>query len=118
MDTDDTHTEENMDTGTVVSKNNENAIDVLSSVASRNGFTIHDVPADGDCLFSAIAYQLPSIGIYDIDADSLRTMLVSHLEDHPTVKGTHYRSFLSEPVYPVLMLITLIQRHSLLRMRS
>ena len=98
MDTDDTHTEENMDTGTVVSNNNENAIDVLSSVASRNGFTIHDVPADGDCLFSAIAYQLSSIGIYDIDADSLRTMLVSHLEDHPTVKGTHYRSFLSEPV--------------------
>ena len=49
-----THTDENMDTGTVVSQtsNDENAIDVLSGLASRNGFTIHNVPADGDCLFS------------------------------------------------------------------
>ena len=23
---------------------------------------------------------------------------MSHLEDHPTVEGTHFRSFLSEPV--------------------
>ena len=97
MDTDDTHIDENMDTGTVVSQtcSIEN---VLSSVASRNGFTVHDIPADGNCLFSAIAYQLPSIGITDIDANNLRIMLVNYLEDHPTVEGIHYRSFLSEPV--------------------
>ena len=99
-DTNGTHTDENMDTGTVVSQtcSIENVGNVLNSIASRNGFTIHDVPANGDCLFSAIAYQLPSIGITDIDADNLRIMLVSHLEDHPTVEGIHYQSFLSEPV--------------------
>ena len=42
------------------------ADDVLSSIASSNGFTIHDVPADGNCLFSAIAYQLASIGMTQI----------------------------------------------------
>ena len=36
----------------------------LETIASQNGFTIHDVPADGDCMFSAIVYQLNSIGIH------------------------------------------------------
>ena len=30
--------------------------------------SIHDVPHDGDCLFSAIGYQLDSIDIQNIDA--------------------------------------------------
>ena len=45
-----------------------------------------------------MAYQLASIGISDIDAQILRAMLVSHLEDHPHVNGTHYSTFLSAPV--------------------
>ena len=28
----------------------------LETIASQNGFTIHVVPADGDCMFSAIDY--------------------------------------------------------------
>ena len=71
---------------------------ILRGIAFRHGFTVHDVPADGDCMFSAIAYQLASIGLSDIDAHTLRTMLVSHLEDHPHVNGTHYSTFLSAPV--------------------
>ena len=46
-------------------------------------------------MFSGIAYQLAS---FDIDVHMLRTMLVSHLEDHPHVNGTHYSTFLSAPV--------------------
>ena len=41
---------------------NENALSAavhkLETIASQNGFTIHDVPYDGNCMFSAIAYQL------------------------------------------------------------
>ena len=29
------------------------AMHKLETIASQNGFTIHDVPADGDCMFSA-----------------------------------------------------------------
>ena len=32
------------------------AFNVLEQVTKENGFTIHDVPYDGDCLFSSIAY--------------------------------------------------------------
>ena len=76
----------------------ENPNDILKDIAFRHGFTVHDVPANGDCMFSAIAYQLASIGLSDIDAHTLRTMLVSHLEDHPHVNGTHYSTFLSAPI--------------------
>ena len=108
MDTDNTCTEESMDTKNMEESNTcteetmetsctqpQSANDVLSSIASRNGFIIHAVPDDGNCLFSAIAYQLASIGIPDIDANTLRAMVVSHLEDHPHINGVHYRSFLS-----------------------
>ena len=63
-------------------------------------------------MFSAIAYQLASIGLSDIDAHMLRTMLVSHSEDNLHVNGTHYSTFLSAPVMTHIMLI---QRHLLLR---
>ena len=108
MDTDNTCTEESMGTENIEESNTcteetmetsctqpQSANDVLSSIASRNGFIIHAVPDDGNCLFSAIAYQLASIGIPDIDANTLRAMVVSHLEDHPHINGVHYRSFLS-----------------------
>ena len=36
------------------------AVHKLQTIASQNGFTIHDVPYDGNCMFSAIAYQLNS----------------------------------------------------------
>ena len=39
------------------------AIHNLKTKASQNGFTIHDVPYDGNCMFSAIAYQLTSTSV-------------------------------------------------------
>ena len=33
----------------------------LARVAQENGFAIHHVPYDGNCLFSAVAYQLESV---------------------------------------------------------
>ena len=40
------------------------AMHKLQTIASRNGFVIHDVPADGDCMYSAIVYQLNIRGIF------------------------------------------------------
>ena len=36
------------------------AFDTLTAAAAELGYSIHDVPRDGNCLFSAIAYQLES----------------------------------------------------------
>ena len=55
------------------------AMHKLETVASQNGFTIHDVPADGDCMFSAIVYQLNSIGIH-VDSQILRQNVVGYLQ--------------------------------------
>ena len=62
-------------------------ISALTRIAKENGYIIHDVPADGDCLFSSIAYQLQSS---NIDKHTLRRMLVSYFEDHPYINGIHY----------------------------
>ena len=74
-----------------------NAYNMLSSIAQRNGYNIHN---DGNCLFAAIAYQLPSIGIHtcNIDIHALRNNVVSHLEKNPYVDDVHYCNFLSAPV--------------------
>ena len=43
------------------------------------GFVIKDVPADGDCLFSAISVQLESIGIESRD---LRSAIAHYMEQN------------------------------------
>ena len=48
----------------------------LETVASQNDFIIHDVPADGNCMFSAIVYQLNSIGIHVV-SQTLRQLLLN-----------------------------------------
>ena len=65
---------------------------MLKTLADQNGFTIHDVPHDGNCMFSAIAYQLQSIGICGIDASKLREMVANHLENI----ASHYCPFVSQ----------------------
>ena len=70
--------------------------DILCSRAKANGFNIHNVPSDGNCLFSAITYQLPSIGMQYIDPQALRLMVVDYLEQNPIINGTHYCEFLPE----------------------
>ena len=49
----------------------------LNTVVNENGFTIHDVPSDGDCMFSAILYTLNSTGLCDVDSDTLRQTVAS-----------------------------------------
>ena len=66
----------------------------LEELARENGFAIHDVPYDGNCMFSAVAYQLQSTGICNVDSSKLRAMLANHLEDNSAL----YSQFLSQPV--------------------
>ena len=54
----------------------------LEEIANQNDFTIHDVPADGDCMFSAIAYQLNRSNICDVDSTLLRDMAADHLQSN------------------------------------
>ena len=47
----------------------------LEVFARQYGFLVHDVPGDGDCLFSSVAYQLQNVG-YHVNKDNLRQILV------------------------------------------
>ena len=60
----------------------------LETLARVNSFTIHDVPYDGNCMFSAVTYQLQSSGVCDIESHELRQMVVDHL----------YQDSVSQPV--------------------
>ena len=73
----------------VLCHNNVNDVsDVLETVARERGFTVHEVPRDGNCLFSSVAYQS------EISSDKLRSMLVSYLREN----CTHYSNFVSQAV--------------------
>ena len=60
---------------------------------------VRDVPRDGDCLFSAVAVQLNSLGIQPGET-SLRKQLVEYLEAHPYTHdgSSHFRNYVSAPV--------------------
>ena len=66
----------------------------LNAVVYENGFTIHDVPSDGDCMFSAILYQLNSTGLCDVDSDTLRQTVADYLR----VNKASYCDFVCQPV--------------------
>ena len=70
------------------------AFSVLERAARENGFAIHNVPYDGDCLFSSIAYQLESIAACRVDKNTLREILVDHLESNSNL----YKRFVCQPV--------------------
>ena len=61
----------------------------LTRVARENGFTIHNVPGDGNCLFNAVAYQLESVS-----ASEMRESVANHLDNN----SVFYRDFLAQPV--------------------
>ena len=65
---------------------------MLTSLARERGFTLKDVPRDGNCLFSAVQLQLSNV-------QSLRQQLVSYFEDHPYAHDgtTHLRDFVAVP---------------------
>ena len=67
----------------------------LETQASQNGFTIHNVPYDGDCMFSAIVYQLNSSGVCDFDSKALRQAVVDYLHAN---QARYYCDFVCQPV--------------------
>ena len=71
----------------------------LRCLASERGFVIKDVPADGDCLFSAISVQLESIGIQKVESRDLRSAVADYMEQNPMVtEELHYRNFISTAI--------------------
>ena len=75
----------------------DKAFTTLTSLAKYHGFTIHDVPLDGNCMFSSLAYQLQCAGMCDTQCDSteLRDMVANYLQNHSST----YSHFVSQPVY-------------------
>ena len=67
---------------------------VLESFAREHGLTVHEVPRDGNCLFSSVAYQLCNVG-HDVNEKSLRQMVVRYLSDHADV----YSPSVHQPVH-------------------
>ena len=49
-------------------------------MAKENSSTIHDVPLDGNCMFSAVSYQLymQANGVYSADSSELRQKMADH----------------------------------------
>ena len=70
------------------------AVHKLETIAGQNGFTIHDVPYDGNCMFSAIAYQLNSTSICDFDSNTLRQTVA----DYVGANRASYCDFVCHPV--------------------
>ena len=57
---------------------------VLESFAREHGLRVHDVPRDGNSLFSSVAYQLQNMG-HDVNENVLRQMVVSYLSENGNV---------------------------------
>ena len=70
------------------------ALQKLKKLALQNGFTIFDVPYDGNCMFSAISHQLQTSDVCDVDSSELRQMVASHMEANAAL----YRGFMCQPV--------------------
>ena len=70
------------------------AIHSLKLLASQNGFSIHDVPYDGNCMFSAVSYQLRDNGVCNTNSKDLRLMVADYLEQN----AASYWDFLAQPV--------------------
>ena len=70
------------------------AFNLLEQVARENGFAMHNVPYDGDCLFSSKAYQLEPITACSVNKNTLRQMVVDHLQNNSNL----YKRFASQPV--------------------
>ena len=70
------------------------ALKKLKSLAFQNGFTIHDVPFDGSCMFSAISHQLQTSKVCNVDSSELRNKVADHLE----ANAASYCDFVCQPV--------------------
>ncbi len=54
---------------------------LLRQFVGEHGLVIHDVPGDGNCIFSSISYQLQHLG-HDVNASTLREMSVDYFTDN------------------------------------
>ena len=70
----------------------------LRCLASERGFVINDVPADGDCLFSAISVQLESIGIQKVESRDVRSAVAHYMEQNPKDYIIETRNFISTAI--------------------
>jgi len=68
----------------------------LEAVAHQSGFSIHAVPSDGNCMFSAVSHQLQITGVGSVDSNELREMVANHLEANSAL----YCDAVSHPVAP------------------
>ena len=79
--------------------------DGMSDLALSRGYVVKDVPHNGNCLFSAVQYQLVNAGV-EFEENTLREQLVEYFEDHPYAHDgcTHLRTFIAaarDPSVPV-----------------
>ena len=70
------------------------ALRQLKARAHQKSFSIHDVPYDGDCMLSAVSYQLQANSLCNVDSNELRQKVADHVQ----VNEALYRDFLCEPV--------------------
>ena len=70
------------------------AVSQLKALACLNGFNIHEVPYDGNCMFSAVSHQLKNSGVCSADCNALRQKVADHLEANAAL----YCDFLCQPV--------------------
>ena len=66
---------------------------MLKQYAKQHDHLVHDIPGDGDCLFSSVAYQLQRVG-HNINKSSLRQMVADYLSEH----ADFYSAFVHQPV--------------------
>ena len=64
----------------------------LETQVRQNGFTIHNVPYDGDCMFSSILHQLNSSGVCEFFGKTLRQAVVR------ANQASYYCDFVCWPV--------------------
>ena len=67
------------------------ALHELEAKARLNGFSIHNVTYDSNCMFSALSYQLKSTGVSNSE---LHQIVTNHLQSNPA----SYCNFVSQPV--------------------
>ena len=70
------------------------ALHKLKSLAFQNNFTIHDVPFDGNCMFSAISHQLQTSKVCNVDSSELRNKVADYVE----ANAASYCDFVCQPV--------------------
>ncbi|XP_052803813.1 uncharacterized protein LOC128233950 isoform X2 [Mya arenaria] len=85
--------------GSTDCKEKNGAVQELVVAAKKEGYEVHDVCPDGNCMFTALVDQLEMYGDTRFDARSLRETAVNWLKEHPRLndgENTHFQSFMDE----------------------